>query len=166
MAGDEGPLTGVGAALAVCFRTGRCGQAASPLDFSARSRSDLLFRVFLARFPNQRIDRAARNPSRERILASSGRTVWAHGLLVRADPAVVFEQFAYADGNLLGGHDCVGAAGIEFLATGDAGGLFRVFSLFRERGAGFFRLPIGWNAARSRIYCRVLRSTGMAAGMG
>src|SRR5713101_7524274 len=34
------------------------------------------------------------------------------------------------------------------------------------RAAGFFRVPIRWDAARSRIYCHVLRSTGMAAGMG
>jgi hypothetical protein len=166
MAGDEGPLTGVGAALAVCFGTGRRRQATSPLDFSACSRTDLLFRVFFACFPNQRIDRAARNSSRKRIFASSGRTVWAHRLLVRADAAMVFKQFAHADGNLLGGDDRVGAAGLEFLAAGNASDLFCVFSLFRECSARFFRVPIRWDAARSRVYCHVLRSRGMAAGMG
>src|SRR5713226_8238498 len=138
MAADERLVTRVGTALAVCFTTGGGRQAASPLHFPACSRPDLLFRVFFARFPNQRIDRTARSSARERILASSGRTVWARRLLVRADAAVVFEQFAYADRNLLDGHDRVGATGVEFLAARNAGDLFRVFSLFRECRSGFF----------------------------
>ncbi len=166
MAADEGLVTRVGAAPAVCFRTRRGGQAASPLDFSACPGANLLFRVFLTRFPNQRIDRAARDSARQGVFAGGGGALWAHRLLVRPDAAVVFQQYAHGDGNLLGRHDRVGAAGFEFLAAGNAGDLLCVLSFVRERGAGFFRVPIGWDAARSGIYWHVLRSTGMAAGMG
>src|SRR5467141_3186454 len=120
MAADEGLVTRVGLALAVCFRTWRVGPPASPLDFSARSWPHLLLRVFFTGLSNSRIDWAARNSSRRRIPASVGRAVRPFGVLVCADAALDFEQLAHADGNLLGGHDRLVAAGLEFLAAGDA----------------------------------------------
>src|SRR5690348_5202401 len=92
--------------------------------------------------------------------------VWASGLLVRADAAVVFEREAYADGGLLGRDDRIGAAGFEFVAAGDAGDLLCVLSFVSGRGAGFFVVPVGWNVAGSGVHCIVFCATRMAAGMG
>src|SRR5260370_546095 len=147
MAANEGLVARVRFAVAVRFGTRRVRSPASPLDFPARSRTDLLFGIFLAGLSNSRIDRAARNSSRRRIPAGSGRAVRACGVLVCADATLVFKQLAHADGNLLGGHDRLGATGPEFLATRHAGGLFRVLPLVRQCGAGFFRLPVRWNVA-------------------
>src|ERR1700675_3524831 len=121
MAADEGLLTRVGLALAVRFGTRRFGPPAPPLDFSARSRAHLLFCVFLVGLSNSRIDWAAWNSPRRRISAGIGRAIWARGLLVCADAAVVFEWLAHAGGNLLGGHDRLGATGVEFVAAWHAG---------------------------------------------
>src|SRR5713101_5321957 len=137
MSGDEGPFPCVGFALAVRFGAWRRGPLASALDFSARAWVDLLLRVFLAGVSNPRIDWAAGNPSRRRIFASAGRTVRPGGLLVCADAAMGLERRAHAHGNLLGGHDCVAAAGFKFLAARNARDLFCVFPLVRERRAGF-----------------------------
>src|SRR5260370_32470017 len=126
MAGDEGMVTCTRFALAVRFGTRRLRSPAFPLDFLARSRAHLLFGIFLARLSNSRIDRAAGNSSRRRIPAGSGRAVRACGVLVCADAAMAIEQLAHADGDLLGGHDRLGATGPEFLATRHAGGLCRV----------------------------------------
>src|SRR5260370_31445885 len=113
MSGDERLVTCIRIALAVRFGTGRFGPTASALDFPAGARAHLLFGIFLAGVSNSRIDWAARNSSRRRISASAGRTVRPCGLLVCADAAVAFERRARADGNLLGRHDRLGAAGCE-----------------------------------------------------
>src|SRR6266849_3463098 len=147
MADDHGVDTCICPGLAVRFGARGFRPPASPLDFSARSWPHLLLGVFLAGVSNSRIDWAARNSSRWRIPASASRTIRPYELLVCAYAAVVFEQREHAHRNLLGGNDCLGATGIEFLAAGHAGGLFRVLPLVRERGAGFFCLSVGWNAA-------------------
>src|SRR5712691_13041725 len=166
MAGDEGLVTRVGGALDVRFGAWRHGPLASALDFSARAWVDLLLRVFLARVSKPRIDWAAGNPSRRRIFASAGGTVRPCRLLVRADAAVVFERRAHAHGNLLGGHDCVAAAGFKFLAARNARHLLCVFPLVRERRAVFLRLSIRWNAAGSGIPSDVFRAAGNSPGVG
>lgn len=166
MAADEELLTRVGVALAVRFGTRRCGPPTPPLAFSARSRAYLLFGVFLAGLSNSRIDWAARNPPRRRILAGIGRAVRACRLLVCANAAMVFERLAHADGNLLGGHDRLVASGVEFVAAWHAGDLFRVFPFLRQRRAGFFRLSIRRNVAGGGIHCAIFRAGGKAARMG
>src|SRR5205085_6738134 len=88
------------------------------------------------------------------------------GLLVCADTAMVFEPAAHADGDLLGGDDRVGAAGVEFMAARNAGDLLRVFPFVCECSAGFFRVPIGWNASGGGIYCPILRAEGVSSGLG
>src|SRR5882762_4783292 len=153
-------------ALAVRLGARRFGPPASPLDFSARSWPHLLLGVFLAGISDSRIDWAARNSSCRRIPAGGGGAIWPRGLLVCADAAVVFEQCSRACRNLLGGDDCVAAAGFEFVAARDAGNLFRVLSFFCECGAGVFRLPIGWNVAGGGIYRDVFRAGRFSAGVG
>src|SRR6266571_1351981 len=166
MCADERLVTCVLAAPAVRFGVRRPGPPSSPMDFSARDRSDLLFGVFLARLSDPWTDWTAGNSPGQRILEGGGRAVRPRGLLVRADAAVVFEQFAHADGNLLGGHDRLGASGLEFLAARHARGLFCLLSLVRERGARFFRLPVGWNAAGGRLHFAVPGAPGIPAALG
>lgn len=136
------------------------------MDFSAGAGTDLFLRVFLAGFSNQRIDRTARNFACRRLLARGRATAWAGGLLVCADAALDLKRAAHADGTLLGGDDCVGAAGFEFVATGNVGDLFCVFSFVCERGAGFLVVSIGWNVAGGGIHFPVFCAKGMAARMG
>src|SRR6266404_879756 len=166
MATDEGLRTRVGLALAVRFGTSRFGPPAPPLDFSARSGSYLLFRVFLAGLSNSRIDWAAWSSPRRRIPAGVGRAVRACGLLVCADNVVVLERFPHGYGNMLGGHDRFAAVGLEFVAAWHAGDLFRVLPFVRQRGAGFFRLSVGWNVAGGGVYCTVFRTGRIPAGVG
>src|SRR5258708_4916411 len=105
MAVDERLVTCVRFALAVQFGARSFEPAASPLDFSAYSRADLLFRVFLIDLSNSGIDWRARDSPRQRISASVSRAVRPRELLVCANAAVVFEQRAHAQRNLLGGND-------------------------------------------------------------
>src|SRR5882672_11652104 len=116
MAGDEGVGTCIGFALAVRFRTRRGRPLDPSLDFSARAWVHLLLRVLLTGFSGSWINWAAGSSPRERIPAGAGRTVWACGLLVRADAAVAFGQLAHAHGNLLGRDDRIATTGFEFLA--------------------------------------------------
>src|SRR6266702_3399384 len=109
MCADERLVTYVLAAPAVRFGVRRPGPSSSPMDFSARDRSDLLFGVFLARLSDPWIGWTEGNSPGQRILACCGRAVRPRGLLVRADAAVVSGQFAHDHGNLLGGHDRLGA---------------------------------------------------------
>src|SRR6266851_4240607 len=79
---------------------------------------------------------------------------------------MAIEQLAHADGDLLGGHARLGATGVEFVAAGHAGGLFRVLPFVCQCRAGFFRLPVRWNVAGGGIHCDVFRAAGMATRMG
>src|SRR5437016_10083093 len=163
---DERLVTRVHPALAVQFGTRRLRSPASPLDFLACSWPHLLLRIFLTRLSNPRIDWAARNSPCRRIPAGAGRTTRACGLLVCADGAVAIERLAHGHRHLLGRHDHLIAAGLELLAARHACGLFRVLSLVRERGAGFFRLSVGWHAAGGGIHCNVFRAGRISAGRG
>src|SRR3981189_439045 len=140
IASDEGLVTCVRFALAVRFRTWCLRPTASALDFLAGAWAHLLLSIFLAGVSNSRIDWAARNSPGRRISAGISRTVRPCGVLACADAALDFEWIPHGHGDLLGGHDRIGAAGPEFLAARHAGGLFRVLPLVRQCGAGFFRL--------------------------
>ena len=166
MASDESLVTSIGFAMVVRFGGWRFWTAASPLDFSASAGAYLLFGVFLAKVSNSRIDRAARDSSCRRILTGSGGEVRACCLLVCADTALVFKQRAHAQRNLLGGNDCFGPAGLAFLAARHVVDLFCVFSFVREWGAGFLRLSIGWDAARSGFYRALFLTGWFPAGVG
>src|SRR6266851_381142 len=166
MAADEELVTCVRYAPAVRFGTRRFGPSASPLDFSAGTWPDLLLCVFLAGLSNSRIDWAARNPPRRRIPAGARRAIRPCGLLVCADAAMAIERCAHAHRNLLGGNDCIAAPRFEFLAAGHAGDLLCVLSFVRQRGAGFFCLSVGWNAAGGGIHFFVLRARRISAWMG
>src|SRR4029077_5526357 len=91
MAVHHGMVTRVCPELVVRFGTRRFGPPASPLDFSARSRIDLLFRVFLTGLSNSWIDGAPRIPSCQGIFPSRSRTIRPSRLLVCADPVVAFK---------------------------------------------------------------------------
>src|ERR1700730_12917826 len=104
--------------------------------------------------------------SRPENICSRGRTVWGRRPMVCSDTALVFEWPAHADGNLLGGHDCFVTAGAEFLASGNACSLFRVFPFVRQCRAGFLGLSIGWNVARSRVHFLILCAGRISARVG
>src|SRR5882762_10454130 len=166
MAADEGMDTCIGFALAVRFRTRRGRPLDPSLDFPARAGARLLLCVFLTGFSSSWIDRTARNSSRQGISASLVRTVRPCELLVRTHAVVVFERAARAHGHLLGGNDRFAASGIEFLAARHAGDLFCMFPLVRECRSGFFRLPVRWDVAGSRIPCDVSCTAWFSSGMG
>src|SRR5713226_3908939 len=121
---------------------------------------------FLAGVSNSRIDWAAGNSSGRRIPAGAGRAVRARQLLVCADAAVAIQRLPHGHGDLLGRHDCFGAAGLEYLAARYVNDMFRVFPFVRERGAGFFRLSVRWNVAGGGVYCAFFRASGIPAWMG
>src|ERR1700674_931966 len=129
MAADEGLVTCGRLAPAVRLGTRRFGPLASPLDFSACSRAHLLLGIFLAGLSNSRVDWTARNSPGGRIPAGDGRAIRPNRLLVCADHAVGIERFTHGHGDLLGGDDRVVAAGVEFLAEGDACHLLCVLPL-------------------------------------
>src|SRR5260370_1978061 len=95
-----------------------------------------------------------------------GRGIRLCGLLVWPDAAMDFRRAAHARGNLLGGNDRLGVAGFEFLATRHACHLFRLLSVVREHGTGFFGISVRWNALGSRIHCTVFRASWIPAGVG
>ena len=103
-------------------------------------------------------------PAGEYLQALAER--FGHTAYWYAPTVLWFSGRAHAHRNLLGGHDRFGAAGFEFLAAGHAGDLFGVFSLVRERGAGFFRISIRRNAAGGWIHFPVFRTGGIPAGLG
>src|SRR5712692_8568513 len=104
--------------------------------------------------------------SGRRIPAGAGRAVRARQLLVCADAAVAIQRLPYGHGDLLGRHDCFGAAGLEYLAARYVNDMFRVFPFVRQRGAGFFRLSVRWNVAGGGVYCAFFRAGGIPAWMG
>src|SRR5437016_2965591 len=119
MAVDGELGSSIGLALVVRFGGWRFRVATSPLDFSAGAGTHLLLGVFLAKVSNSRLDWTARDSSGGRILKGAGGALRAHRLLVCADATLVFQQRARAQRNLLGGNDCFGPAGLEFLAARD-----------------------------------------------
>src|ERR1700751_4922281 len=62
--------------------------------------------------------------------------------------------------------DRFGDSGFQHLAAGNAPCLFRVLSLLCGRCAGFFRVPIGWDASRSGGHLAVFWAAGILAGIG
>src|SRR5262249_28746448 len=106
------------------------------------------------------------NSACQGIPAGGSGPVWAHGLLVCADAAVVLEQRTHADRDLLVGDDRVGAAGVESVAARDASSLFCVLSFVCECVTRFFRISIGRHATGSRIHFVVFCAEGIPARMG
>src|SRR5580692_7378083 len=80
--------------------------------------------------------------------------------------ALVGERATYADRPMLGGVGRVASVSSEFVATRNAGDLFPVLLIVRQRRAGFFRLPIRRDAARSRIYCFIFCSRWISPRYG
>src|SRR5208282_4330878 len=72
--------------------------------------------------------------------------------MVCANIALALEQFTCAHCFVLGGHGRVGAVDPKCMATWNAGYLLRLLSFIRQRCARFFRLSIGWHAARGRFH--------------
>src|ERR1039457_3135489 len=86
---------------------------------------------------------------------------------------MVCADFSFAFGEppsswppLLGGGGGVAAVGSECMAARNAGGLFCVLPFVRQRGAGFFQLSIGRDAARSWIHCALLFSAWISPRHG
>src|SRR5439155_845253 len=93
---------------------------------------------------------------------SSGR----HMLTAICWVGMIASLLQIAVSNLLGRDDRIAAAGVGFVAARNAGDLLCVFPFVRERGAGFFRVPIRRNAAGGRIYFFVFRAGRIPATAG
>src|SRR5215471_6832776 len=120
---------------------------ARSLDFSARTWIALLLIVLFVDFSDSRAS-GSQWPSACRFLPSRSRQSFRpSSFLVRADAALVEQQFSCAVGVVLDWNDCRAFSYVEYLAARDAFRLLCRLSLFCFRGARFFRLPIRWHVA-------------------
>src|SRR6185369_2770725 len=85
---------------------------------------------------------------------------------VCADLAVAWERSTPAARLVLDWDARLRRAGLEYVATGHAGNLLCLLSFVHLRGAGFFELPVRWNAARSGLHFFVLCPTWISARVG
>src|ERR1700732_3565871 len=122
-------------------------------------RLHLFFCVLLPCVSNSWAYRAKWDSTRERLSPSRNTNFWTRtGDMVCAYRVVVFERSAHVNGVVLGRDGRCIVVGAECVAARHASDLFCVLSVFCERGAGFFRLPVGRHAAGSRIYFSFLRA--------
>src|ERR1700722_2090064 len=127
-------------------------------------RLHLFFCILLPCVSNPWSHRAKWHSTRERLSPGRNTNFWTRtGDMVCAYRAVVFERSADVNGVVLGRDGRFIAVGAESVAARHAGDLFCVLSVFCERGAGFFRLPIGRHAAGSGIYFSFLRAVRAAS---
>src|SRR5579862_2953699 len=136
------------------------------MDFPPCAGPDLFFRVLFASISGKGTRRHERSSSRQGL--SSGGHIGSSGsaaILVRSDLAV--ERFRQSDagGNLLGRIDCFGNFCFQCVAARNASYLFRVLSVVRSGCAGFFRVSIGWDAARSGFHIVVFCAAWILAGI-
>src|SRR5580700_8549397 len=137
------------------------------MDLPAGAGRDLFFRFLLARLSNSWAHRTPRNSSRGRISSRRGRIAGPRPRLVVRTYIVVDGQWpSHAHCLVLGGYGRVTAAGFKPVAAGNAADLLCVLSFVRERGAGFFRLPVGRDVARGGIHCTLLCSGGISPRFG
>src|SRR5580692_1058462 len=123
------------------------------MDFPPRAGPCLFFRILFASVPSERADRNERSSSREGLSSSSHVCGFGSAaVLVCADVAVGRLEQSYADGNLLDRADCCGHSSFESVAARNAARLLRVLSVLCGGGAGFLRIPIGWNAPRGGFH--------------
>src|ERR1700693_1195187 len=127
-------------------------------------RLHLFFCVLLPCVSNSRAYGPKWDSTRERLSPSRNTNLRTRtGNMVCAYHAVVFERPARVNGVVLGRDGRFIVVGAESVAARHAGDLFCVLSVFCERGAGFFRLPVGRHAAGSGIYLSFLRAVRTAS---
>jgi len=105
------------------------------MDFSPRPGIDLLLSIPPARFSNPWTDRPHRDTPRVGISEKRCRTAWLLQVLVCSNCSVVFERLAHAQRTLLDWHGCGRVVSPQYLATRNAGNLFRLLSIVRQRSA-------------------------------
>src|ERR1700731_38733 len=86
--------------------------------------------------------------------------------MVCAYRSVVFERSSDINGVVLGRDRRFTVVGAECVAARHASDLFCVLSVFCERSAGFFRLPVGRHVAGRRLFFSFLRPGRSATGFG
>src|ERR1700721_498150 len=136
------------------------------MDFPPCAGPDLFFRVLFASISDKRTRRHERSSSRQGL--SSGGHIGSSGsaaILVRPHAAVEWFRQSDADGNLLGRIDCFGNFGFQRMAARNAPYLFRVLSVVRSGCAGFFRVSIGWDAARNGFHIVVFCAAWILVGI-
>src|SRR3984957_10691132 len=127
-------------------------------------RLHLFFCVLLPCVSNPRAHGAKWDSARERLSPSGNTNLWTRARnMVCAYRAVVFERSAHVNGVVLGRDGRCIVVGAESVAARHASDLFCVLSVFCERGARLFRLPVGRHAAGSRIYFSFLRAVRAAS---
>src|SRR3984957_19108764 len=127
-------------------------------------RLHLFFCVLLPCVSNPWAHRAQWDSTGERLSSSRNTDFWTRtGDMVCAYRAVVFERSAHVNGVVLGRDGRFIVISAESVAARHVGDLFCVLFVFCERGAGFFRLPVGRHAARSGIYFSFLRAVRAAS---
>src|SRR5215469_2225318 len=155
----------------VAASTGSCDGAAtrSPvaaLDISAGAGRDLRLCFLLAPVPNQGLDRACRHSSGAGLFAIGRGGPSRATILVCSDASLAGIERSRVDAALLGGTPGGCAAGFECVAARDVDDLLCLLCVVRQRGAGFFRLSIGWNAPASGLRVVVSCARGIMARIG
>src|SRR5271155_487995 len=127
---------------------------------------DLFFGVFFVVVPGAGTDWAAGHSAGGGISASGGAAFWGAGVLVCADAAVVFGFVHDAGGAVLGGAGGVAGGVFQLMAARVVRVVLGDFSFVHCGLAGFCGVPVGRDAARSRVYRAVFRAAGDSAGVG
>src|SRR5215467_3960035 len=137
------------------------------MDLPSCLGGDLFFSLLFPSLPDQRLDRSTRHLARRGLSLRRLRLVARLGtFLVRAHTAVVVCQRSRPACSVLGGSGSVPGHHPEFMAAGCTGGVSSLFSVVRCRGARLLRIPVGWNASRSRFHLNIFCSAGIASGAG
>src|SRR5215472_12487717 len=137
------------------------------MDLPSRFGSDLFFGLLFPSLPDQRLDRSTRHLVRRGLSLRRLRLVARLGtFLVRAHTAVVVGQRSRPACCVLSGGGGVSRHRFEFMAAGCTAGVSSLFFVVRCCGARLLRIPVGWNASRSRLHLNIFCSSGIAAGAG
>src|ERR1700686_2523697 len=145
--------------MAIRLGAGRSRPPDSTLALPARTRRYLFFRILLAGLSNPRAHWTARDSSRERVPPGRGAFPWPQPRpVVCAHPSLAFERSSHVDRPVLGRHGRIATAACEYLAARNADDLFCLLPVIRGRSPGFFRLSVGWHAARGGLHFTLLCS--------
>src|SRR5882762_3938143 len=138
--------------LALRPRSRRPRPPPPPLVFLPRSRRNLLLRLPFPDLPNPRPDRLQRNSPCLRIPPRRNQFRRRRPLLVRAHPALDFQQQSRPDGHLLDRHPSLRSPHPQHPPSRYAPPMLPLFSLLRQCRIRFLRLSIRQHASRSRFH--------------
>src|ERR1700676_3343642 len=121
------------------------------MAFLARAWTDLFFCLLLAAISDPWADRAAGNPSRTGLSRRGGPPVGRLAILVCADAPVVVGERSNAAGDQHCWRRRIAAPDPKPVSACHVIDLPDPVSFLRERGAGFFRIPVRRNVAGGRL---------------